>query len=187
MKTVAALVLALLGPPALAAPPPADLGRGGYVIVMRHAHAPALPPPGAAERQLDDAGRAQALAVGQGLKALPLGPVYASPTLRAAQTVQLLGVGAAQTRPELGDGGASMAAAASGDAGADWLKAKAAEPPPPGRDVLIVTHGPNIVRAFGDGFKDMADAEAAAFKPDGRGGAVLAARIRVEDWSAPSR
>ena len=77
-----------------------------------------------------------------------------------------------------------MVAAASGDGGAAWLKAKAAEPPTPGRDVLIVTHGPNIVRAFGDAFKDMADGEAAVFRPDGHGGTVLAGRIKVDDWRA---
>jgi hypothetical protein len=48
------------------------LRRGGYVTVMRHAHAPMTPPePSKAdaantggERQLDEAGRASAIAVG---------------------------------------------------------------------------------------------------------------------------
>ena len=187
MKTRLAFVLALLGPAALAATPPADLARGGYVIVMRHAHAPAKPPPGAAERQLDAAGRAQALAVGEGMRThkVSVGPVYSSPTLRAVQTVGLLQLPLPLTRPQLGDGGASMAASASGAAGAAWLRAKAAEPQPAGHDMLIVTQGPNIVRAFGDGFKDMADGEAAVFRPDRRGGFRLAARIRVEEWRAP--
>ena len=189
MKIAPAFALAALASAAQAAAPPADLARGGYVIVMRHAHSPAQPPPRSTERQLDAAGRAQALAVGEGMRVrrVLVGPVYSSPTLRAVQTVRLLELSMPQTRPELGDGGVSMAAAASGATGADWLRAKAAEPQPGGRDMLIVTQGPNIVRAFGAAFKDMADGEAAVFRPDGRGGFRLAARVRVEAWRASAR
>jgi hypothetical protein len=189
MKTVAALSLALIASAAMAAAPPAGLSRGGYVIVMRHAHAPDKPPPNSAERQLDDVGRAQALAVGEGIRArrVSLAPVYSSPTLRAVQTVRLLQLPLPETRPQLDDGGTSMAAAASGAAGAAWLRAKAAEQPPPGHDMLIVTQGPNIVRAFGAAFKNLADGEAAVFRPNRRGGFRLAARIRVEDWRARGR
>ena len=165
------------------------LKAGGYVLVMRHAHSPATPPaPSAAdpanrsaERQLDAEGIKQAEAIGRGLKAggVPIGPVWSSPTFRAGQTVQLMGL-KAQTRTELGDGGASMATSAAGQAGTAWLKAKAAEAPPPGMNVLIVTHGPNIGLAFG--LKDLGDGEAAVFKPDGKGGAALAGRIRPGDW-----
>jgi phosphohistidine phosphatase SixA len=173
------------------------LRAGGYVLVMRHAHSPAAPPaPGAAdsanragERELDADGVRQAEAIGQGLKAAgaPIGPVWSSPTFRALQTVRLMGLSAPATRPELGDGGASMAAAASGQGGAAWLRAKAAEIPPPGTDTLIVTHGPNVALAFGEGLKDLGDGEAAVFRPDGKGGAALVGRIRPGDWAAGAR
>jgi phosphohistidine phosphatase SixA len=168
------------------------LKGGGYVIVMRHAHAPAeRPGPGQAdpgnksgERQLDAAGKAQAEAIGRRLKAerIPIGPVYSSPTFRALQTARLMGFARPKTRAELGDGGASMAASAAGRAGTAWLRAKAGEAPPPGKDALLITHGPNIVLAFGDGLKDMADGETAVFRPDGKGGFSLAGRVKPDGW-----
>jgi phosphohistidine phosphatase SixA len=168
------------------------LRGGGYVIVMRHAHAPAEPPPtGQAdpdnktgERQLDAAGKAQAKAIGGGLKAqgIPVGPVYSSPTFRALETVRLMGFEKPEAKSELGDGGASMAASAAGLAGTAWLKVKAGEATPRGRNVLVITHGPNIALAFGDGFKDMVDGEAAVFRPDGKGGFAPAGRIKPGEW-----
>ncbi|MGZ3370806.1 MAG: histidine phosphatase family protein [Caulobacteraceae bacterium] len=168
------------------------LRGGGYVVVMRHAHAPGEPPAAgqadpdnrAGERQLDSVGKAQAQAIGQRLAAqrIPIGPVYSSPTFRALETARLMGVSKPETRNELGDGGASMAAGAAGQAGTAWLRARAGEAPPPGRDVIVITHGPNIVLAFGDGLKDMADGEAAVFRPDGKGGFSLVGRIKPDGW-----
>jgi len=170
----------------------AALRSGGYVIVMRHAHSPAEPPAAGqadadnttGERQLDQIGKEQAQSIGRRLKArgIPIGPVYSSPTFRALQTAKLMGFAGPQTHSELGDGGASMAASAAGQAGVTWLKAKAAAAPPQGKDALIITHGPNIALAFGDAFKDMGDAEAAVFGPDGKGGFTLAGRIRPDGW-----
>lgn len=187
-----ALMALAFGPAAAQGDLIAALRGGGYVIVMRHAHSPAQPPPpGQAdpgnkgdERQLDQAGEDQAAAIGRAIKArgIPIAAVYSSPTFRAQQTVRLMGLQAVEARPELGDGGASMAATAAGKSGTAWLKAKAAEAPPQGGDVLIVTHGPNIALAFGEAFKDMGDAEAAVFRPDGRGGFALAGRIKPADW-----
>jgi phosphohistidine phosphatase SixA len=170
----------------------AALRGGGYVIVMRHAHSPAERPaagqadPGneTGERQLDSAGKDQAQAIGARLKArgVPIGPVYSSPTYRALETARLMGFAKPEARSELGDGGASMAASAAGQTGTGWLKAKAGEAPPPGKDALLITHGPNIVLAFGDGFKDMGDGEAAVFRPDGKGGFILLGRIKPDGW-----
>jgi phosphohistidine phosphatase SixA len=192
-RLFAALALLLLAAPANAQGDLVSALRGGgYVIVMRHAHSPAEPPAAGqadpanntGERQLDAAGQAQARAIGRRLKALniPIGPVYSSPTFRALQTARLMGFEQPQARGELGDGGASMAVSAAGQAGTAWLKAKAGEAPPRGRDALIITHGPNVVLAFGDGFKDMGDGEAAVFRPDGRGGFTLAGRVRPDGW-----
>jgi phosphohistidine phosphatase SixA len=191
-----ALALALLVLPVVPAAAQGDLVAalrgGGYVIVMRHAHSPAEPPAagqadpgnGTGERQLDTAGKAQAEAIGARLKALgvPIGPVYSSPTFRALQTARLMGFGMPEARSELGDGGVSMATSAAGQAGTAWLKAKAGEAPPRGKDALLITHGPNIVLAFGDGFKDLGDGEAAVFRPDGKGGFTLAGRIKPDGW-----
>jgi phosphohistidine phosphatase SixA len=185
-------LLVLAAPPALARD---DLFRalhgGGYVLVMRHAHAPAEPPAAgkgdpenkAGERQLDDEGMDQARRVGRAMKALriPIGPAYSSPAFRAVETARLMGFDKAQAQTELGDGGASMAASAAGKAGTAWLLAKAGEATPPGKDVLIVTHGPNIALALG--LKDLGDGETAVLRPDGKGGFALAGRITPKDWN----
>jgi phosphohistidine phosphatase SixA len=172
----------------------AALRGGGYVIVMRHAHAPPEPPSAGqadpdnatAERQLDATGKEQAQAIGRRLKArgIPIGQVYSSPTFRALQTARLMGFAKPQAHSELGDGGASMTASASGQTGAAWLKAKAADAPRKGKDTLIITHGPNITLAFGDGFKDLGDAEAAVFSPDSKGGFTLVGRIKPDGWGS---
>jgi phosphohistidine phosphatase SixA len=193
MKLLALIAVAAT---AAAPAPPADLfaglRQGGYVLVMRHARSPGAPPAPAAadpgnpraERQLDERGRAEAEAMGRGVKArrIPIGEVFSSPTYRALQTARLAGF-APKPQAELGDGGSSMAAAASGPAGDAWLKAKAAEAPRRGTDTLLVTHGPNIARAFGA--KDVADGETLVFKPDGRGGSNLVGRVKIEQWPMP--
>lgn len=193
---LAALAMLLLAAPIVAragASPfdPGQLRNGGYVLVMRHAHSPGQPPAAGAadkanvrgERQLDEAGRAAARAMGEAIRQrrLPFGEILTSPAYRAMQTAQLLGLGPAATRAELGDGGASMAAQAAGAAGDRWLKAKASEAPRSGANTLLVTHGPNISRAFG--LRGVADGESLIFRPDGRGGTVLAGRVTIEQWS----
>jgi phosphohistidine phosphatase SixA len=186
-----ALACALAAPAAAQPGLTSQLKAGGYVMIMRHAHSPSeRPPAGAAdpanasgERQLDPEGMKQSEAIGRGLKAagVPVGQVWSSPTFRAGQTVRLMGL-KAETRVELGDGGASMATSAAGQAGTAWLKAKAAEVPDKGTDVVIVTHGPNVTLAFGDQLKDLGDGEMAVFRPDGKGGAALVGRIKPGDW-----
>jgi phosphohistidine phosphatase SixA len=166
------------------------LKSGGYVILMRHASSPAKPPEkGAAqpdnlavERELDAPGRGSARAMGEALKALrlPIATVYSSPTYRALQTVKLASLPAAQTFPELGDGGQSMQTLGQGPGA--WLRAKVAETPRPGSDTLIVTHLPNITAAFGSSAPEVKDGESLVFRPDGRGGAELVGRIPIEEW-----
>ena len=97
------------------------LRHGGYVVVMRHAHAPEAPPAAQddeagntkSERQLDAAGQKAAREMGAGLRALhlPIGAVWSSPTYRARQTARLAGLRDAKIATELGDNGRSMSAA----------------------------------------------------------------------------
>jgi hypothetical protein len=49
---------------------------------------------------------------------------------------------------------------------------------------MIVTHAPNITGAFGANVSDVADGEILIFRPDGNGDAMLAGRIKIEDWPA---
>jgi phosphohistidine phosphatase SixA len=165
------------------------LRTGGYVIVMRHASSPRETPDKKSanadnvtlERQLDDAGRASATAMGEALRRLkiPIGEVVTSPTYRARETARYAQLPRATAVDVLGDGGQSMKTAAE-EQGA-WLRKKAADLPR-GTNTVLVTHMPNIARAFPD-LADVADGEALIFGSDGKGGAQLVARIPIDQWS----
>ena len=165
------------------------LRQGGYVIVMRHATSPRQAPDKqtanadnvSLERQLDEAGRASATAMGNALRDLkiPVGSVLTSPTYRAIETIRLAKLPQPSSVPELGDGGQSMQGV--GSAPSAWLQKKVTEFPA-GTVTLLVTHMPNISAAF-PAAAAVADGEALVFGPDGKGGATLVARVKIEDWA----
>ena len=181
---VLAVAQSLSGPALVTA-----LRDGGYVIVMRHASSPRETPDKQAanpdnvklERQLDATGRAGATAMGQAFIDLkiPIGEVFTSPTYRAMETVRLAKLPNPQPREELGDGGQSMQGT-SVSQGA-WLKEKVTRPTT-GTNIVIVTHMPNLALAFPE-WGAVADGEAVVLRPDGKGGATIVARIKIEDWS----
>ena len=165
------------------------LRNGGYVMVMRHASSPreapdrqvANPDNVQLERQLDAAGRAGAIAMGEALRALkiPLGDVLTSPTYRAQETVRFMQLSNPQPVTELGDGGQSMQAVA--DAQAVWLRERVTRLPA-GPNTIIVTHMPNLARAFPAWGAGVADGEAVILRPDGKDGTLQVGRIRIEEW-----
>jgi phosphohistidine phosphatase SixA len=165
------------------------LRQGGYVIVMRHTSSPrqvpdkqtANPDNTKPERQLDAEGRATATAMGQALRDLkiPVGEVLSSPTYRALETVKYARFGPAKPQIELGDNGQDMKGGT--EAQAVWLRKRVTEFQP-GTNVLLVTHAPNLTRAFPEQANGVADGEALVFGPDGKGGAALVARVKIEDW-----
>ncbi len=167
----------------------ASLRAGGQLIVMRHASSPlALPDKATAqpdntglERQLDEAGRATAIAMGRALRALkiPVGTVLSSPTYRALETVRLAQLPTPVTRTELGDGGQNMQGVSATQG--QWLQEQA-KLLPKGSNKILVTHLPNISAAFPEYSTGLADGEALVFGPDGKGGVALLARIKIEDW-----
>ena len=63
------------------------------------------------------------------------------------------------------------------------LRKMAGTMPPAGTNVIVVTHKPNIVDAFGKDWFDVREGEASVFKPDGKGGYKPIARIQAGDWS----
>ena len=165
------------------------LRQGGYVIVMRHASSPREEPDAKLanpdnvnhERQLDAEGRATATAMGKALHDLkiPIGEVFSSPTYRALETVRLAQLGNVHPVPELGDGGRSMQV--SSEAQAAWLRNKVTQFPS-GTNTVLVTHFPNMTRAFPQSAAGLADGEALIFGPDGKGGAAVVARVKIEEW-----
>lgn len=165
------------------------LRQGGYVIVMRHASSPrevpdkqtANPDNTKPERQLDEVGRTTSAAMGKALRDLkiPIGDVFTSPTYRALETLRLAQVANPKPTPELGDNGQSMAGGT--EAQAAWLQ-KIVTQFPSGTNTLVVTHFPNMTRAFPQQAAGVEDGEALIFGPDGKGGAKVVARVRIEDW-----
>jgi len=164
------------------------LQKGGYVIVMRHTSSPREVPDKKAanpdntkpERQLDEEGRTTATAMGKALRDLkiPIGEVFTSPTYRALETVKYAQLGKPQPVDELGDNGQSMKGGT--EAQAAWLR-KAVTQFKAGTNTILVTHFPNIRGAFPE-LTDVADGEALVYGPDGKGGATLVARIKIEEW-----
>jgi phosphohistidine phosphatase SixA len=170
------------------------LQKGGYVIVMRHASSPreapdkqsANPDNTKPERQLDEAGRKTAIAMGQAIRDLkiPIGSVLSSPTYRALETVRLAQFGVPQTFAELGDNGQSMQGGTAAQAA--WLQQQVTRFPA-GTNTILVTHFPNITGAFPQWSSGLADGEALIIGPDGKGpegkgGAKLVTRIKIEEW-----
>ena len=165
------------------------LQHGGYGIVMRHASSPGQPPsPQNAdpenftrERQLDEAGRASVLAMGKALRELkiPIGEVYTSPTYRARETARLAELPDPQVISELGDNGRSMQSIT--EAQAEWLRNQARKFRS-GTNTFIVTQFPNIARTFPQWSSGLSDGEALVLGSDGKGGAALIGKIKIEDW-----
>jgi phosphohistidine phosphatase SixA len=169
-----------------------SLQKGGYIIVMRHASSPQTPPDKAAanpdnikmERQLDETGRATARAMGIAFRDLkiPIGEIWTSPTYRARETVRIANfdvpTASVVATDSLGDGGQSMQTA--NGAQSEWLRKRVTQGVR-NTNVLVVTHNPNISRAFPN-LRNIDDGEALIFGPDGKSGAALVARVKIEQW-----
>jgi hypothetical protein len=163
--------------PALQAELIENLRRGGYVLVMRHAHAPREAPAKEQadrdnvrlERQLDEAGRQGATAMGDAIRAqrIPIG------------AVTLARLGDPTIVDQLGDGGQSMQGVT--EAQAERLRARVAQPPASGNTILV-THQPNLSRAFPEWGGTVADGETVVLRPDGNGSARVIGRIRIDAW-----
>jgi len=206
MPRMISLLLVLLGFfPAIAnaqsAPTQAEwlesMRLGGYVIVLRHGATtsdsamdpmsnPAKKAAPSGERQLSEAGRAQARAVGEALRKLkiPVSLVLTSPLQRAVDTGTLLGFGEVTIKPELAEAGSALSAEENKHR-ADALRQLASMQPPPDNNLVIVTHKPNLIEAFGKDWSGIREGEASVFEPDGTGGGYkLVLRIRAEEWGA---
>lgn len=166
----------------------AALRQGGYVIVMRHASSPRETPSKQTanadnvnlERQLDEPGRAGATAMGKAVRDLKIsiGEVLSSPTYRALETVKFAQLAAPQSHAQLGDRGQSMQGVSEADG--TWLRERASQAPKAGNSIMV-THMPNISRAFPQ-ITGVADGESLIFRPDGKGGTTLIGRIKIEEW-----
>jgi phosphohistidine phosphatase SixA len=169
-----------------------ELQRGGHVIVVRHGAthanqadlAPLNPEGPAAQRQLNDKGRDAARAFGAALKTIgvPVGKTYTSRFNRAFETAVLAGRVDAEKSIDITEGGLVVSPIENARRAAA-LKKLAETPPAAGTTIIVVTHKPNIMDAFGKDWFEVREGEASIFRPQ-PGGTVLVARVLIEEWPA---
>jgi broad specificity phosphatase PhoE len=179
-----------------AAPSPTEwinaLRAGGHVIVLRHGAThtdqadtdPLNFKNVAQQRQLNDTGRELARSIGDSLRKLkiPVGQVYTSMFQRAVDTGKLLGFGDVTPTADITEGGL-VVTPTENNRRMQALRKLAAAVPPAGSNVVIVTHKPNIMDAFGKDWFEVREGEASVFKPDGNGGYRLIVRVQADEWS----
>ena len=171
------------------------LRDGGYVIVFRHGATyqdqadtdPLNPDNVAKQRQLNDDGRALAKSIGELLRKMkiPVGQVHASLFRRAIDTGALMGFGDVRVSADYTEGGL-VVTPIENNRRAAALRKMAGTMPPAGTNVIVVTHKPNILDAFGKDWFDVREGEASVFKPDGNGGYKSIVR-KAGDWSRLAR
>lgn len=110
---------------------------------------------------------------------IPVGEVLTSPTFRARQTAIYAGWKITRTVEELGDSGQSMQGATTEQA--VWLQREGAIVKRSTNRVLI-THSPNLQRAFPEWTKGIAEGEALILRPGPDGKPMMLGRIPVGEW-----
>jgi phosphohistidine phosphatase SixA len=167
------------------------LRQGGHVIVFRHGATysdqadtdPLNPANVGKQRQLDDEGRALAKSIGESMRKLgiPVGQVQTSMFQRAVDTGTLLGFAEVKASRDITEGGLVVTPNENNRRAAAFRKLVGV-PPMAGSNVVIVSHKPNIMDAFGKDWFDVREGEASVFKPDGNGGYKLIVRIQANEW-----
>ena len=167
------------------------LRGGGHVIVFRHGAThqdqadtdPLNITNVAKQRQLNDQGRALAREIGEAMRKLniPVGQVVTSQFNRAVETGTLLGFGNVTSTPDISEGG-QVVSPIENNRRAAAMRKLAATVPPAGTNVVLVSHKPNIMDAFGKDWFDVSEGEASVFKPDGTT-YRLVVRVKAADWA----
>jgi broad specificity phosphatase PhoE len=166
------------------------LRAGGHVILIRHGATfgdqadtdPLNFENIAAQRQLNDKGKALAKSFGDALRqaGVPIGKVYTSKYNRAYETATLAGFTDVEKTADLTAGGIIVSPDEDGRR-AEALRKMLATTPKPGTNTLLVTHKPNILDALGKDWFDVGEGEASIFRPE-NGKYVLVARLQMTDW-----
>lgn len=165
----------------------AELRRGGYVLYFRHASTDFAQNDSqsrssedcARQRNLTDAGRTEARAIGAaaGELKLPIAKVLASPLCRTMETARLA-FGVAEPVPEMR--GAAVPPADPRRYTA--LKKVFATPVERGANLVVVSHGNPFYGVAGPPY--LAEGECALVRGLGNEQFEIIARIRVADWPA---
>jgi phosphohistidine phosphatase SixA len=168
----------------------AALRAGDLVIVVRHGAT--FPDQAdtdplnfdniAAQRNLNDKGKALAKAFGEALRQaeIPIGKVYTSKYNRAYETAVIAGFKDIEKTPDLTEGGL-VVSPNENNRRAEAFRKLLATPPKAHTNTILITHQPNIVAALGKDWFDVKEGEASIFRP-ADGSYKLVARVQMEDW-----
>jgi phosphohistidine phosphatase SixA len=167
------------------------LRAGGLVILVRHGATfpdqadtdPFHPDNIAAQRNLNDKGKALAKAFGEALRQIgaPVGKVYTSLFNRAYETAVLAGFTDIEKTADITEGGL-VVSPNENNRRDEALRKMLGVAPKPGTNTLIITHKPNIVDALGKDWFDVKEGEASIFRPE-NGSYHLVARVQMDEWS----
>lgn len=166
------------------------LRAGGLVLYFRHADTgPATLEPESmriercdTQRNLNDDGRGQARAIGTQFRRLgiPVGQVMSSRFCRCRETAQLA-FGRYEAIQVLTGVRRGAEFAQARRAASDGLRRLLSTLPPAGENTVLVSHGFNLIDL--EGLYLSTQGEAAIYRPDGRGGYMLLARVLPEEWA----
>lgn len=187
LRLIAVLLLGLPAPahaqPVLTSPLEVARARDpGIVTLMRHAQAPGVGDPAgfmladcATQRNLSDAGRQQARALGEALRAVGVreADVRSSQWCRCVETARLLGVGSVQTAPYLNS---FFAGRGDESASTQALRAAVLQKLDTRRPTFFVTHQVNITALTG---VTPAEGELVFVRATGAGTIEVVARVRL--------
>ncbi|HET7889786.1 MAG TPA: histidine phosphatase family protein [Bradyrhizobium sp.] len=166
------------------------LRAGGLVLVVRHgatfADQADTDPLNfdniAAQRNLNDKGKALAKAFGDALRqaGVPVGKVYTSKYNRAYETAVIAGFKDIEKTADLTEGGLIVSPNENSRRAEAFRKMLTAAPKDHTNTILI-THQPNIAAALGKDWYDVKEGETSIFRP-ADGAYKLVVRIQMDEW-----
>src|SRR5580700_5601404 len=166
------------------------LRAGGLVIVVRHGATfpdradtdPLNFDNIAAQRNLNDKGKALAKAFGDALRQarIPVGKVYTSKYNRAYETAVLARFTDIEKTADLTEGGL-IVSPNENNRRAEAFRKMLAAAPKDHTNTILITHQPNIVAALGKDWFDVKEGEASIFRP-ADGSYKLVARVQMDEW-----
>jgi broad specificity phosphatase PhoE len=166
------------------------LRAGGLVIVVRHGAT--FPDQAdtdplnfdniAAQRNLNDKGKAQAKAFGDALRQarVPVGKVYTSKFDRAYQTAVIAGFKDIEKTADITEGGL-VVSPNENNRRTEAFRKLLGTAPQSGTNTILISHKPNIVDALGKDWFDVKEGEASIFRPE-NGSYKLVARVQMDEW-----
>ena len=166
------------------------LRAGGLVMVLRHGATfpdqadtdPLNFDNFAAQRNLNDKGRALAKEFGEAVRRLgvPVGMVYTSKYNRAYETAVIAGFENIEKTADLTEGGL-VVSPNENTRRSEAFRKLLATAPNSGTNTILITHKPNIVDALGKDWFDVKEGEASIFRPE-NGSYKLLVRVQMDEW-----